>query len=67
MLQLLQFFLQLLQLIQIVTDMCKGALARHGNPVFASNSIGAKMCKEIKTRKAHSVLWQEVQIDIDHT
>ena len=31
--------------------MCKGAVARHGNPVFASNSIGAKMCKEIKLEK----------------
>ena len=33
----------LLQLIQFVTDMCKGAIARHGNPVFK------------KSKKQHSV------------
>jgi len=55
--QLSQFLFQLLQLIQLVTDMCKGAVARHGNPVFASetetskNSFGAKMCKKIKLEK----------------
>jgi len=56
--------------------MCKGAIARHGIPVFkkSKNSIRCKkqhlvqkMCKEMKLEKAHSVLWQEVQIDIDHT
>lgn len=53
--------------------MCKGAVARHGNPVFASETEASKKqlwCKNVQeneTRKAHSVLWQEVQIDIDHT